>query len=198
MPRSWKSESQKEFWERRKKSGLCVECQKIVPAPGKLRCAACLEKRRAIHRKCSQKRRDVWRANALCGDCGKPAVDDKTKCIECRDRRNSQWVTHRDKWKPLRKLRHQALKLEVFEAYGGAVCACCGERHMEFLSVDHVNNDGAKHRKEMGWKDGTGGGGGNIYGYLKTRNFPSGFRVLCMNCNFAYGHGGTCPHQERT
>lgn len=190
MPRSWKSESAKEFWERRKKSGLCVECQKVVPAPGKLRCAACLEKRRAIHRKCSQRRRDVWRANGLCGDCGKPAIDGQTKCSECRDRRNAQWVTHREKWKPIRKIRHQSLKLEVYEAYGGAICACCGETHIEFLSVDHINNDGAKHRKEKGVL-------GGLYGWLKKRNFPPGFRVLCMNCNFALGHGGSCPHQSK-
>jgi hypothetical protein len=24
-----------------------------------------------------------------------------------------------------------------------------------------------------------------------------GYRVLCMNCNFALGHSGYCPHQRR-
>jgi hypothetical protein len=31
--------------------------------------------------------------------------------------------------------------------------------------------------------------------YLRTHGYPSGFRVLCHNCNFSFGHYGYCPHQ---
>ncbi len=192
MPRSWKLESQKQFWQRRKDSGLCVECQKVEPAPGKLRCGTCLERRRAIHRKCSQKRRDIWLASGVCGDCGKPAVEGLKICQDCRDRRKVTWVNNRDRWQPIRKVRHQALKQQVFAAYGGAFCACCGETFLEFLSIDHINGDGAKDRRKVKGVN----VGYNIYGVLKKQGFPPGFRVLCMNCNFALGHGGSCPHQS--
>lgn len=30
---------------------------------------------------------------------------------------------------------------------------------------------------------------------VETKTYPAGFRLLCMNCNFAIGHFGSCPHQ---
>ena len=74
--------------------------------------------------------------------------------------------------------------------YGGEIpkCACCGESEIKFLCIDHVNNDGAKHRKEIGSI--------GIYGWLKKNNFPNGFQVLCHNCNCAKGFYGKCPHKE--
>jgi len=185
---------QKELRAERKLAGLCTTCGRN-PEPGMAQCAKCIEQRRTVWKAWAIKRRKERKDNGLCVRCGGVPIPGLTECQKCRDFHKNSWLINSEKWKPIRKAKHQALKLEVFEAYGGPVCACCGEKHMEFLSVDHVNNDGAKHRKEMGWKDGTGGGGGNIYGWLKTRNFPPGFRVLCMNCNFALGHGGTCPHQ---
>ena len=35
-----------------------------------------------------------------------------------------------------------------------------------------------------------------LFQYLKRNNYPPGYRVLCMNCNFAMGHFGYCPHQK--
>lgn len=83
----------------------------------------------------------------------------------------------------------QRLKDEVFEAYGGYKCACCGEPIREFLTIDHVNGDGAAHRRKIG--------SAAIYRWLKREGFPDGYQVLCMNCNWAKGVFGACPH-ERT
>src|SRR3990172_5963982 len=44
---------------------------------------------------------------------------------------------------------HAALRREVLDHYGGA-CACCGETTLEFLSLDHKNGGGTKHRNEIG------------------------------------------------
>jgi hypothetical protein len=79
------------------------------------------------------------------------------------------------------------VRLLVFAAYGGK-CACCGEGTYEFLTIDHVNGGGRRHREEIG------GSGSSIYSWLRKNNFPAGFRVLCMNCNFAAGKFGGCPH----
>lgn len=86
------------------------------------------------------------------------------------------------------------LRLEVLKYYSGEnpICECCNENHMEFLTIDHINGGGNKHRKSIaknlsGWQ---------FYLWLKRNNYPKGFQVLCMNCNFAKGHGG-CPHNEK-
>ena len=83
-------------------------------------------------------------------------------------------------------------KLGVFTAYGGPVCACCGETHVECLSIDHINNDGAAHRKAL---SGNARDARNFYIWLRANGYPPGFQVLCMNCNFARGHFGVCPHE---
>lgn len=88
------------------------------------------------------------------------------------------------------KRNHDRIRDEVFNAYGGYKCACCGETERAFLSLDHVNNDGAAHRRSerkhcM-----------HIYRWARKHNFPKTLQVLCMNCNFGKRQNhGTCPHQ---
>lgn len=73
-------------------------------------------------------------------------------------------------------------------------CACCGESHREFLSVDHIKGNGGYHRRKEGWK----GGGKAILQKLRKEGWPekakNEYRLLCFNCNFAIGHHGYCPH----
>lgn len=92
------------------------------------------------------------------------------------------------------KRNHAALKEEVFLAYGGWKCNCCGEKERNFLSLDHVNNDAYKLIKEGVHPKGTT----RLYAWLRRNKFPAGFQVLCMNCNFGKRmNGGMCPHQVR-
>jgi hypothetical protein len=99
-------------------------------------------------------------------------------------------------YSPDQKVRNRnrwiAYKLEVFAAYGGPVCVCCGEAHVECLSIDHIKEGGAQHRKEL---NGDARDGRNFYVWLKQNGYPPGFQVLCMNCNFAKGHFKVCPHE---
>jgi len=43
--------------------------------------------------------------------------------------------------------RKKIVRREVIEHYGGK-CECCGEEHMEFLSIDHVKGGGTKERRD--------------------------------------------------
>jgi len=81
------------------------------------------------------------------------------------------------------------LKREVVLAHYGNKCACCGESQREFLAIDHINNDGWKHRKTFKI---------NIYDWLQRNHYPAGFQVLCHNCNMAKAFYGRCPHNVRT
>lgn len=94
-----------------------------------------------------------------------------------------------DKMRLYRQAHKNKLRKETFEAYGGAKCRCCGEAERRFLTIDHINNDGAKERREMNNR-----GGYASYARLRARGFPGGYQVLCFNCNMAKGHYGACPH----
>ena len=108
-----------------------------------------------------------------CTYCGNKTIDGKTRCEKCSEEH-------------VRKNRE--LKLEVYEAYGGATCKCCKETTECFLTIDHINNDGAEHRKQIGRT--------SILRWLKQNNYPDGFQVLCFNCNLGRRlNGGICPHQ---
>jgi hypothetical protein len=77
-------------------------------------------------------------------------------------------------------LERAKLRKEVIDHYGSE-CVCCGETIREFLSIDHINGGGNAHRKEIK------ASGINLYRWLKRNDYPKGFRVLCMNCNWAIG-----------
>lgn len=91
------------------------------------------------------------------------------------------------------KKQYQKIKDAVFSAYGGYICKCCNETEKAFLSIDHIFNDGHIHRK-AGTYNGNGTG---FYGWLYKNQFPGGFQVLCMNCQFGKKKHGICPHQVR-
>jgi ribosomal protein L37AE/L43A len=90
--------------------------------------------------------------------------------------------------------RRLAVRDEVYRAYGGYKCACCGETEPSFLSIDHINNDGAAHKRKYNLHTGE-----QLYRWLKRNNFPAGFQVLCMNCQWGKrNNNGVCPHQLGT
>lgn len=70
-------------------------------------------------------------------------------------------------------------KMIVLEHYGEKCCKC-GFSDWRTLSIDHINSDGAEHRKKVS--------GAHIYRWLKNNNFPTGFQILCMNCQFIKRH----------
>jgi len=78
-------------------------------------------------------------------------------------------------------LYNQEIKLEVLTHYspdGALKCSAagCEVTDADMLTLDHINNDGAKDR---GW--GRGYAGVPLYGILKRENYPSGFATLCCN-----------------
>ncbi len=67
------------------------------------------------------------------------------------------------------------LKKDIYDRYGGQ-CINCGCHDYKFLTIDHIDNNGAKHRKEIG---------SDIYNWLKKNNYPKeNFQILCFNCNY--------------
>ena len=96
---------------------------------------------------------------------------------------------HKEEYRVIGKARVLSRKQMIINHYGG-VCSCCGEKHLEFLSIDHIGGGGNKHRRELKKNHQL------FYNWIVKENYPEGFRVLCMNCNFAHGKYGYCPHEK--
>jgi hypothetical protein len=108
----------------------------------------------------------------------------------CRELARQFYWRHREQILKKCKVARLAIRLEAFEKYGGTQCRCCGENLVEFLSLDHINNNGAADRR-------SGSRSGHVlYEKLKRAGWPSGYQVLCYNCNCAKGFFGECPHQR--
>ncbi len=72
--------------------------------------------------------------------------------------------------------------------YGG-FCECCKETNQFFLTLDHINNNGAEERKKTKQQ--------SIYARIRREGISDQYQILCMNCNFGkYRNGGICPHKE--
>src|SRR5882762_6979050 len=144
------------IYKEHKKLGLCVQCND-KPIDGKVMCQKHLDKSRQkliSHREklsskglcvcgkpldskrknCRQcikstgKLREIWRANSLCISCGKERMEGFLCCEQCIKQYRSKGVSNRVKW-----------KRQIFDHYGNC-CACCGEKEIVFLTVDHINN----------------------------------------------------------
>jgi hypothetical protein len=125
------------------------------------------------------KERYDWRkANRLCTACEVALTSDNpyVKCPDCRKVYTNKL---------------QSLKTAVLKYYGNSCCFCCGETNPFFLSIDHINNDGAHERRKLK----SNRSGVNFYRWLVMKNFPSGYQVACHNCNLGrHMNGGVCPH----
>ena len=177
----------------------CSACDTDLPESAFGERPEALSGKRYYCRKCGTKKNVLWRrkkaAAGFCYVCGKRKPrKNKTRCGICIDVSQKRYRKKTPEMHAEQNSRQRAklalLKQEVYAAYGGYCCACCGETHEAFLTVDHINGDGVSHRKEVG----SGGRGGVLYRWLKRNSFPPGFQILCLNCNFALGHKGACPH----
>lgn len=111
--------------------------------------------------------------------------------------RRSYYKENKDKISKYCRTYREKLAWEVLSHYGGnpPKCVCCGENNILFLTIDHINNNGRQHRRELSKR--TDGGSRMIYTWLKNNNFPDGFQVLCYNCNCGKArNNGVCPHIE--
>jgi hypothetical protein len=105
-------------------------------------------------------------------------------CYNCQFRKRliemkSETQTH---LKEVRAAYARSIKIECLEQYGGCCCPC-GEIDIDVLTLDHVSDDGAYHRRQLFGNQRLGGN--NFYHTLRKSEFPNDppLQVLCMNCN---------------
>ncbi len=100
---------------------------------------------------------------------------------EMSEWRKIWWAENRDKHIAFYHKRKQETRVRVLTHYSNGKLACvrCGFDDIRALSIDHMNNDGYKMRK-----DGKGYSGIPFYVKLINSNYPEGYQTLCMNCQF--------------
>lgn len=125
---------------------------------------------------------------------------------KCKRKVNKQWAKdnpekvrktalrsyykHKKKRNQESKETRLRVKKQIFDHYGNR-CVCCGETTPQFLTIDHINGDGHKHKREIGKS-----GGISFYKWIIKNNFPKDLQILCFNCNCGrYVNGGICPHK---
>lgn len=128
-----------------------------------------------------------------CVRCTREAAPDSRYCQPCRDgqaRRGARWYAKNAEYlRAQRRDLRRGQRLDALHHYGG-VCKCCGEPRSIFLTIDHVDGNGAEHRRELASK-----GGPRFVDWLRRSGWPEGYQVLCWNCNLARAIAGSCPHQ---
>lgn len=100
---------------------------------------------------------------------------------------------NRDHLNTWTRLDRAEKKKRVLDHYGGR-CELCDLKDDEVMTIDHIWDDGAEHRKIVP--------ASQILHWLIKNNFPPGFRILCFNCNHkahqACKEGKTVPISLRT
>lgn len=132
----------------------------------------------------------------ICKRCKKPlTIDNAAKNTKrgkiCKNCLTKKYKEERDNLPKKEKQKyaksyHYRNRDKVFEHYG-RICACCGEDNIKFLTIDHIEGGGRKHKLLIKKQ---------LYVWLRQNNFPDGFQSLCFNCNCAKGIYGTCPHKD--
>jgi hypothetical protein len=165
-----------DLYRRRISEGRCANCGARPPRPGRLTCAECRETQRKIYLK--KRGKGVRNRDDIVAD---PDTHRRAS-TKYRNKNREECIKRA-------KLCQREIKQIVVNNYGGK-CDCCGETHIEFLTLDHINNDGPAHRDAV-----TNGNPGRFYSAVIKLGFPNTLRLLCMNCNWGRRYGHTCPHE---
>ncbi len=101
------------------------------------------------------------------------------------------------------------IRLKVLQTYSKRLsnsnipcCRCCGENsHLDFLALDHIAGRYQMNREPELVKLGYSSKllGSILYNWIRDSDFPDGFQVLCINCNYAKGmkkNKNKCPHER--
>lgn len=163
----------KRLYAKRRAKGLCTKCgEKAVR--GKAHCADCQLYFRQLANKALKRKR----AAGVCHRCG-GVKHTKNHCVLCAEELNQYHLAQRAK------------RVSAVLDHYGRYCVCCGESILQFLTIDHVNDDGKLHRVRS-----------DVYTTLyqefkRTGKWRKDCRVLCYNCNSGrWRNGGICPHEE--
>jgi predicted DNA-binding protein YlxM (UPF0122 family) len=94
--------------------------------------------------------------------------------LKYRQKKGKDWQRERNRYFSNR------IKDIVLTHYGNGKLECvkCGFNDIRALSIDHINGNGSKHRKELNIM------GTSLYRKLAKDGYPIEYQTLCMNCQW--------------
>lgn len=130
----------------------------------------------------------------ICKECEKKRIRayQKERPEMVRDNKKRWYNRHKAQINAKVAIYKARVKRKMVDGYGGK-CTCCGETRIEFLVADHINNDGARRRKNRDHPH----HGHALYMWILKNKLPADFTVLCYNCNNARQFSRACPHAVR-
>jgi len=171
--------------------GICVYCGKNKAAPDRRGCLSCNNKNndrakkfaaekpdliKKWQKKANKNRRSYRLQNMLCVQCGEPQSPGFKYCDNCLKYRVRAVAKYNKRYPEKQKEYYSRIRLEVLKKYGDK-CEICGENLLEFLCIDHRNNDGSYERNRSSF------GTAQFYARLRKNPIRKDLRVLCYNCN---------------
>jgi len=201
----------KEWYKARKKSGICIACDSPI-VHGRTMCRVQLRE----HQGRQAKRRRELREKGICEICQLPTNTDNyccepcriirlekqklrtdtrklnNQCIDCKKQKSEEEIYHScDACRLKKKIKRQEIRRIIFGHYGQKCnCSCgCNVTNPNHLTVDHIENNGAEHRKQVGKSE-------FFYRWIIRNNFPDDLQILCFNCNCAKSNYGGCLEED--
>ena len=93
---------------------------------------------------------------------------------DIRESKKTHYLIHKKEVRERQKAYYASLRVEAFNHYGW-VCVKCGEANTDFLTLDHVNDGGAQHRRRFGPV---------LYLWAKENGYPPALQAMCYNCQW--------------
>jgi len=99
-----------------------------------------------------------------------------------RQKAKEYYLSHKEDSNKRVRTSRRRWRLECLTHYGNGKLACvlCGFSDERALCIDHINNDGAEHRRRVLGKNSPDP---RIYLWLRINHYPEGYQTLCSNCN---------------
>lgn len=145
-------------------------------------CSVCGEMTRSNNNECSSCRTKI----RVCRGCGheKPLVSPGALCNVCRNKKPKNKASTRwSSW---------SLRFFCVVNYSPS-CSCVWCKDDEFyesLELDHVNNDGSRHKRKIG---NDRNDNGSLHRWAILNNFPPVLQVLCGTCHNIKTRTGKLP-----
>jgi hypothetical protein len=111
----------------------------------------------------------------------------KDGVLKRRRELNRDWIAkNRERYNAAKSEYRFKLKVAAISHYSSGTMSCtrCGfNADIDALCLDHIHNDGAQHRKQLGISGRGASSGTTIYERFKALGWMDGLQVLCANCN---------------
>ena len=150
----------------------------VIIKDGKKRCTSCNQWLLLDSFGKNHNKRSICKFHSWCKKCFAIRCHKYSKKSSDKYRQSPKGILNALKDRAELRTRDKEACINMY-SNGDACCKWCGIADLEVLCLDHINDDGAMLRKSNSHPTGS-----RLFQWLRQRDYPLGFQVLCRNCNF--------------